>query len=649
MCGCCNKTKAIQLSDDRDENNVPIPMEEIDPPPTMHSTAEQPIIPKDNRDIIWELQRRILEELPEVDDASEDAAFHLRANIGLALETVVVPTEISEWIDALEFAALRLLYDFISSSLPDANGNVVAFNPVLTACCASNTAAYPLGNTTQANSSCFYLSPYLGKQKAAIDVILSTFEKSLEDIEKRPSIHADSGSDSRSVTHLFQRMLNSLSRKIEICDTQAVAALLGMGPVVCTDNFSYFGPNEAANFALANQLQDTKTKPRDDSDSMEIDEEEDSEGDSNFISEYTEEEQRQRNSVQQEMEQVLVQLGPTDQRGTLVDGASRKRSYSNVNEIADDDDDNDDNDHLSDDNDDDDYLADLMESDAVDTWNLGKTAVYKIDNDTNSIPIHYNTHHRYRGIELRDLTRVDYETTIRVQKKTTTKASGKPMAATGSRPGHVRNKRFEFGKGHVLAASHEQVIRTKQCVLIFTGRQPPIPSNESTVKARNKFAGYILAAFRAERDLYKEGQINELHYDWSALCEYLLHLETSDLVISKMRLAQIWKCIFNMMSSHASKVKLSDFRSRARKIWSQEELVCAASTYSASQHESQKRARDGDETTDASGKATAPLTMASFRNQNTFLNDCKNSRGLFDAIIAAARPSIVPRQPKVKP
>jgi hypothetical protein len=30
-----------------------------------------------------------------------------------------------------------------------------------------------------------------------------------------------------------------------------------MGPVICTDNFSYFGPNEAANFALANQINTT--------------------------------------------------------------------------------------------------------------------------------------------------------------------------------------------------------------------------------------------------------------------------------------------------------------------------------------------------------------------------------------------------------
>jgi hypothetical protein len=64
----------------------------------------------------------------------------------------------------------------------------------------------------------------MGKQKAAVDGPVYS-QKSLEDIENDPVRPRNSGTDSRTVTHLFQRMLNSLSRKkIEICDTQAVAA-----------------------------------------------------------------------------------------------------------------------------------------------------------------------------------------------------------------------------------------------------------------------------------------------------------------------------------------------------------------------------------------------------------------------------------------
>ena len=661
MCGSCSKTKPIQLSDDRDENNVPIPMQEVAPPPAMQSTREQPIIPKDNRDIVWELQRRILEELPEVDDASEGAASELKANIFSALEDVSVPSEITEWINGLNIETLRLLYEFISSNLPDANGNVVAYNPVLTACCASNTAAYPLGNTTQANSSCFYLSPYMGKQKAAIDVILSTLEKSLEDIEKRPSGHADSGSDSRSVTHLFQRMLNSLSRKIEICDTQAVAALLGMGPVVCTDNFSYFGPNEAANYALANQIDDSNNDP----DRMDLEENDDSGDDTDFICNDTEEEQRGWNSAQPELQEILLQLGPNEQP-TLDRASNRKRGFRNMSTNQNSEQtSNTNSDECSrgnadgnhdvegsvdgadfpdgaEDENDDNYLADLMVTDAVNTWNLGKTAVYKIDDNKNSIPIHYNTHHRFRGEGLRHLTRSEYEATVRVQKKTSTTTSTTPTAATGSRPGHVKNKRFDFDAGHVLAASHEQVIRTKQCVLIFTGRQPPIPSDETSAKEKNKFARYYLAAFRPEPDLFAADQVNDLQYDWSALCSYLLHLETSNLLISKMRLNQIWKCMFNMLATHSSKVKLSDFRSRARKTWSQQELACAASTYTLSQLENQKRAKEGDETTAGSRRSTA-LTSRSLIHQNAFLNDCRNSRNIFRKILGAAKTVSTPK------
>jgi hypothetical protein len=133
MCGTCDKTKPIQLSDDRDENDVPIPMEEIDPPPVMHSTVDEPIIPEVDRDIVWELRRVVLEALPNVDDASEDAADQMLSNIISALDNVKAPIQVTQRLNTLNFDTLRSLYDFISASLPYANGNVVAFNPILTA------------------------------------------------------------------------------------------------------------------------------------------------------------------------------------------------------------------------------------------------------------------------------------------------------------------------------------------------------------------------------------------------------------------------------------------------------------------------------------------------------------------------------------
>jgi hypothetical protein len=233
MCGSCDNTKPIQLSDDRDENDIPIPMETIEPPPAMHSTTEQPILPREYRDIIWELRRRILEGLPDVDVESEDAAHQFKANIVSALDNVTAPIEVTEWIETLNIETLRLLYDFISASLPDANGNVVAFNPVLTACCASNTAAYPLGNTTQANSSCFYVSPYMGKQKAAVDVILSP-RKVLKTL--KTTQYGRREIDSRTVTFVSKNV-EFLSRKLKLLHPKS-ARRHG----TCTDNFSYFDP-----------------------------------------------------------------------------------------------------------------------------------------------------------------------------------------------------------------------------------------------------------------------------------------------------------------------------------------------------------------------------------------------------------------------
>jgi hypothetical protein len=52
MCGSCDNTKPTKLSDDRDENDIPIPMETIDSTGyAFHNGAA--ILPREYRDIIW--------------------------------------------------------------------------------------------------------------------------------------------------------------------------------------------------------------------------------------------------------------------------------------------------------------------------------------------------------------------------------------------------------------------------------------------------------------------------------------------------------------------------------------------------------------------------------------------------------------------
>ena len=46
------------------------------------------------------------------------------------------------------------------------------------------------------------------------------------------------------------RVLNKLNSLMEISDTQAALALLGMGPTVCSDIFSYYDLRSTKNFVL---------------------------------------------------------------------------------------------------------------------------------------------------------------------------------------------------------------------------------------------------------------------------------------------------------------------------------------------------------------------------------------------------------------
>jgi hypothetical protein len=46
------------------------------------------------------------------------------------------------------------------------------------------------------------------------------------------------------------RVLNKLNSLMEISDTQAALALLGMGPTVCSETFSYYDLRSTKNFVL---------------------------------------------------------------------------------------------------------------------------------------------------------------------------------------------------------------------------------------------------------------------------------------------------------------------------------------------------------------------------------------------------------------
>jgi len=129
-------------------------------------------------------------------------------------------------------------YD-LDNDLPGPNSHVVAYSPALTSALGCNTATYPLGNTAQAKSTCFYLVKYITKDAAALTNTLSCLMEAKKCIEQYPSRSDDTGSQVRTAMHLITKTLNNLSGKMELSAAMAAASLLGLPAIVSSHDFWY--------------------------------------------------------------------------------------------------------------------------------------------------------------------------------------------------------------------------------------------------------------------------------------------------------------------------------------------------------------------------------------------------------------------------
>ena len=148
-----------------------------------------------------------------------------------------------DWIH--EHATVDQLMDIflhLRESLPTSNGYVAAFSPVLSLCTGAHNNASLLGSIGQAKAALFYLIPYQGKTKFPLMGSLTLIEQAISHIEKYKSTAKDSGSTTRTVTHLLQRTINRIHLQIEISDYQVAASLLEMPSTIMTDSFAYGNP-----------------------------------------------------------------------------------------------------------------------------------------------------------------------------------------------------------------------------------------------------------------------------------------------------------------------------------------------------------------------------------------------------------------------
>jgi hypothetical protein len=140
------------------------------------------------------------------------------------------------------------IYSNLNVQLPNLNGLVVETNPTLANATGSSTNAILMGNSQQSKASLFYVAPYICKNKVALDSCLQALNKAQQHIDNYPSAASNSGTDRRTVQHLFTRVLNQIYSHIEVSDSQAALSLLNMGCEITSDTFAYFGADHNVNF-----------------------------------------------------------------------------------------------------------------------------------------------------------------------------------------------------------------------------------------------------------------------------------------------------------------------------------------------------------------------------------------------------------------
>ena len=142
------------------------------------------------------------------------------------------------------------IYKKVSKEVQGRNGLVVDYNPLLTALLGCNTNASFLGAKEQSRGALFYIGPYINKDGVAVIDALPLMLKTQEDVLLHPSVADDTGTDKRHVQHALTRTLNKLNSQMEVSDTQAAGALLGLDARITSEVFSYYDGRGYKNFIL---------------------------------------------------------------------------------------------------------------------------------------------------------------------------------------------------------------------------------------------------------------------------------------------------------------------------------------------------------------------------------------------------------------
>jgi len=542
-CGFSFSTTPQWLETITEEDQAGIPLSEITPAvctqpiqpqqsKRKRDYKKQPVPPLDDRIIVWELKRPMLQGLPSlpsqvqavfekvdrrnppfsdpqdsgdtqwngIDNCLQEAkvleegkAFCISKFVETLQEDVNQLGRnangkfgpcVEEWLSGLEAVNVVRMYKDLSSQLEARNGYIVSTNATRHNAMGSSTNAVLLGNSQQSNGSLFYVVPYLCKNKVAIESCLIALEQAQQHVEKYPSGANDSGTDKRYVQHMFARVVNELSRSIQLSDTQIALSLLNMGTELTSENYKYLGADCCVNFFLHHAHEGLVPCSND----------EDPDEDEGFE------------------EGIDTDFPPSDDHS--IASCSSEGSRDSVGNVS----------FASNCEDTADALEAALRHRNRRTPNFGPAPIYKIkarpsddiefsddkgegddSGATLAIPLHYPAHWWLRGEDLKDLTVFEHYALVDSNVKLSqqmidgdddenadadgdgdgggkdgdagedTASDPAPHSKPGKKRGPKTRRAFRFHKNHPLYHARGQSLRAKQPTLIFNAHPPPPP------------------------------------------------------------------------------------------------------------------------------------------------------------------------------
>jgi len=228
-------------------------------------------------------------------------------------------------------------------------------------------------------------------------------------------------------------------------------------------------------------------------------------------------------------------------------------------------------------------------------YGQGRLIKTRSPDSLHSIP--YPVFYRYRGKELKGLSRYEYYSLVQVKRREKESDADKGK----NRP---KTKELLFGKGLNEAIGGDgsgrwyQYLRSKHCTPQFfssparpPGSKPSDPEKEKVWRMMaDKFACDYLIMFRPETELYEEGQSCKYEYNWEAFENFILELKMSGTNIGWSRLDQIERMMHSWGVNEEKKNVLTEWRGRNRTLWSAGDKELASAEYAKF-----KRGKLGDE------------------------------------------------------